>query len=288
MNSSYFNFFPLLALLLVFAGRPVLAEIVTQPVAPGINAKADYLHGDDDRPLLVFMHGFLQTYHFTTVKRLSEALNEDGYSTLSPNLSLGINERVQSLPCEAIHLHSLSDAAQELNYWIDWAINQGHDDIILIGHSAGSIAITAYLYQGSQHQVNKTILISLTHFGPDQPASFETQVLAEKARAVPASRRDELAPYALSFCEKYVTTAENYLSYYDWSSEQVLRALKRSWTDNYIILGSSDQRISDIWTESLQLARGRIIMIDGANHFFDQAHEFDLLETVELILDNDS
>ncbi len=285
MKSYYW---PLLALLLLIVGRPVHADVVAQAVAPGINAKAEYLRGEADQPLLIFMHGFLQTYQFSTVKRLSEALHEGGYSTLSPNLSLAINERVQSLPCEAIHLHALTDAAQELSLWVDWAISRGHDDIILIGHSAGSIAITAYLNQGSQSEVKKTILISLTHFGPDQPASFETEELAQQARAVPAAQRQQLQSYALSFCEKYVTTPDHYLSYYDWSGDKVLQALQRSWTDNYIILGGSDQRISDIWTRSLQLARGRIIMIEGANHFFDQAHEFDLLETVELILDNGS
>ena len=282
------HYWPLLALLLLIVCRPLQAEIVTQTVAPGIKAKAEYLYGEAEQPLLIFMHGFLQTYQFSTVKRLSEALHESGFSILSPNLSLAINERVQSLPCEAIHLHSLTDAAQELSLWVDWGVRRGHDEIILIGHSAGSIAITAYLDQGSQSQVKKTILISLTHFGPDQPASFETVQLARLARAVPLEQRQQLQSYALSFCEKYVTTPDHYLSYYDWSGEKVLQALQRSWTDNYIILGGNDQRISELWTKSLQLARGRIIMIEGANHFFDQAYEFDLLETVELILDNGS
>ena len=81
MKSYYW---PLLALLLLIVGRPVHADVVAQAVAPGINAKAEYLRGEADQPLLIFMHGFLQTYQFSTVKRLSEALHESGYSTLSP------------------------------------------------------------------------------------------------------------------------------------------------------------------------------------------------------------
>lgn len=284
MKSLILSIWVFLSLLIV---QPGFAGQVTLEVAKGINATAEYHQGEPDKPLLLFIHGFLQTYEFSTVYRLSSVFKDEGYAVLSPNLSLAVNNRKKSLACEAIHLHSLTDEAEEILAWVEWAKAKGHNDIILIGHSAGSVSITAYLASHQHPAVNKTILISLTYFGEGRPAAFETEKMAVKARQLVKNNDQQLNDFALSYCKKYITTAAHFLSYYDWSDAKVLQALKRSHTDNYIIVGSNDQRIGKRWLEQLQSVYGNVLVVDGANHFFDQAHEFDLVEAVESILEED-
>lgn len=284
--SKYFRLF-FIYLILSASATNLQAEIVSLQTSKDITATANYRSGDKDKPLLIFIHGFLQTRDFSTVKRLSDTLHESGYSVLSPTLSLGISNRAQSLPCESIHLHSLKTDTDEIDQWVNWGKRAGYREIVLIGHSAGSVNITAYLANGVDPAVNKTVLISLTYYGSGRPAAFETEEYAEQARKMLHDGDNGLGKFALAFCKEYVTTAEDYLSYYDWSSDKILDAIKRTWPENFIIIGSEDERIGQDWVSSLEKASGKIIVIDGASHFFDQTHEFDLADSVEEIIADD-
>jgi pimeloyl-ACP methyl ester carboxylesterase len=112
------------------------ADLVDMQTGPGMTTQAEYRLGDASKPLILFIHGFLQTRDFSTVKRLADALADNGYSTLSPNLSLGISKRARSIPCESIHLHSLDNSAREIALWVEWARANGHDRIVVLGHRA--------------------------------------------------------------------------------------------------------------------------------------------------------
>lgn len=274
----------LLLVFLLFRNDVLYAETVSLKTSRNIFATAEYHPGEAEKPLLIFIHGFLQTRSFSTVARLYDALRDSGYSVLSPTLSLGVSNRAQALPCESIHLHSLSADTDEIDQWVKWAIARGHKDIVLVGHSVGSVNITAYLARNINPEVNKSILISLSYFGPGRAAAFETEQHAQKARDMLKKGDNGLDKFALSFCKDYVTTPENFLSYYDWSDKQVLQAIKLETSENYIIFGSADDRIGKKWVSELQKVSGKIIVIDGASHFFDQSYEFDLLDNVEKIL----
>ncbi len=65
-------------------------------IAPGVTAEADYWPGEADMPAVLILHGFLQTSEFPTVRRLAESLAEEGFSVLTPSLTLGLNRRRQS------------------------------------------------------------------------------------------------------------------------------------------------------------------------------------------------
>jgi len=274
----------LLMVSLLFCSNVLYAETVSLRISKNINSTAEYHTGEADKPLLVFIHGFLQTRNFSTVERLFNALHESGFPVLAPTLSLGISNRAQALPCESIHLHSLNSDADEIDQWVNWARLQGHKEIVLIGHSAGSVNITAYLAQNDHPAVKKTILLSLTYYGPDRPAAFETEEHAQTARNMLQKGDNGLGKFALAFCKEYVSTPENFLSYYDWSDKEILKAINEETAENYIIIGSEDERIKQKWLASLKKASGKIIVIDGASHFFDKSYEFDLLDSVEEIL----
>ena len=133
----------LLTCFFLFLVSTVNAEIISLELNDGKNiAKAEYVKGNSSSPLIILIHGFLQTREFSTITRLAESLVDDEYSVLSPTLSLGISDRVQSLSCEAIHVHSIDDEVDEINQWVAWAESQGYENIILIGHSAGATAVS--------------------------------------------------------------------------------------------------------------------------------------------------
>lgn len=274
----------IIGFLLLLTSFSSQSEIVTTQITPSIKANAEYRSDDASGPLLIFLHGFLQTRDFSTVRRLSNALYDNGYSVLSVNLSLGISDRRSSLPCESIHLHTLQDDSNEIKHWVNWAKQKGHKDIILVGHSAGSVSISAYLASHFDPVVKKTILISLTYYGPGRPAANEKVIHAEKAQKMLAENNQQISDFALNYCKKYITTAAAFMSYYNWTKNHIIDALVNSTSENYVIIGAGDQRIDKAWIDELQTAKAHVTLIDEANHFFDMTHEFDLVDSVEAIL----
>ncbi len=274
--------------LLLLLSAPMHAETVRLEMPGNLVATAELMSGEADKPLLLFVHAFLQTRDFPTGKRLAESLNEEGYPTLSPTLTLGISERRSSLPCESLHLHSIDQEATEIARWIDWAMQEGYGNIQLVGHSAGSVSIVAYLDQYAERipeAVRKAILISLTHYGPGRPAAFETEELEKQARRLLQQGENDPADFALAFCEKYPTRPGDYLSYLKYSASRVQKIIADTPVETHVVLGSKDFRIGKAWIDQLKNNSARVHIIDGANHFFDQSHEFDLLDVISELIE---
>ncbi|MEW8507142.1 MAG: alpha/beta fold hydrolase [Candidatus Thiodiazotropha sp.] len=255
-------------------------EIVHQQLESGIAVNAEYLDTDDQAPPILILHGFLQTRDFFTVRRLGEALHEAGYRILLPNLSLGINNRRQSLACEAIHNHSMEQDTDEIALWVEWLQKKTGEPITLIGHSSGSLNLLAYLDRFRDSPVAQSLLISLIAFGQG-PIAKES--LEEKRRAETdlLKSKDTISRYRLAYCDHYASTAGFYLSYLAWDPQRVLQAISDMNSKPTIIFGGDDNRLSPDWKPRLQSLGTHIVEIDGANHFFDHSHEFDLLDSIE-------
>jgi len=254
-----------LSLLLMSSAR---AELVFSEVRPGITAGANYTSGDPDAPPVLILHGFLQTHEFYTVRRLHESLAESGYTVLSPTLSLGIDKRKQSLDCEAIHTHDLYEDVEEIDHWVKWLNGKHGKPVVLIGHSAGGVVMTRYLESNPEASVAHSILVSLSYLRGE-----------DKGR-----RTGPLGEYKLGFCETYPSPPAAYRSYVEWGAEKMLLALRNAASRVSVILGSADERIRKDWRDLLSSSEVQITNVDGANHFFDSEHEFDLLDAVEELL----
>lgn len=268
-------------LLLQLAVQPAVAGSARMhlDVAPGVVAEAEYWPGSADRAAILVLHGFLQTHDFPTVRRLAEALADEGYNVLLPTLSLGVDRRRQSLPCEAIHLHSLEADVAELAAWSRWLVERAGKPPVLIGHSVGGVQLTALLDTHRELQFAGLILISLAEFdaeqNPEQLASLRARATADLARDPNA-----VAAYALSYCKRYVTTPAGLLSYLAWDSARLQDVLLRLNQPVTVIFGLSDDRIDAAWLASLGDAGVALRAVAGADHFFSSTHEFDLLDEV--------
>ena len=268
-----------LVCLLLAGHAPAGSALVTLTLDDGRIAEAEYWPGETQRPSVIVLHGFLATRDFPTVRRLAEALADEGHSVLLPTLSLGLDRRRQSVACEAIHTQSMQHDVAELRRWVEWMREHGGGAPAVIGHSAGGVQVTAMVDHFRDLHASRTVLISLSYFGEEQGAAMFT-TLRERAQRDLASMPEGVHPYALSYCKEYVTTPAALLSYLEWDKGRMTAALASSSVPVTVIYGSNDKRIDAEWLESLSGGGVTVRMVDGANHFFDLAHELDLLDEV--------
>lgn len=273
----------LLALALPASGIAGSARMAIS-VGPGLTAEAEYWPGEAGKPAILILHGFLVTREFSTVRRLAEALADEGYSVLTPTLSLGLNRRQQSLACEAMHTHSMEQDLAELRAWVRWLRERSGKAPVLVGHSAGGVQLAALVTGQPPVEVAGAVLVSLSYFGEEQGAE-EVERLRARALADQAARGEAMRHYALTYCHRYVTTPANLLSYLDWDRDRLREALLRSPVAVTVIYGDRDQRIDLAWIEELRQGGVSVRAVAGANHFFDLAHEFDLLDEVVASID---
>lgn len=254
-------------------------------IAPDLVAEAEYWPGEADMPAILILHGFLQTREFPTVHRLAESLADEGFSVLTPSLTLGLSHRRQSLACEAIHTHDMEQDVAELNAWVVWLSDHAGKAPIVVGHSTGGVHVAAMLDLDTAAPVAKAVLVSTAAFGEFEDGE---DVAAARLRANAAAERGEteIGTYPLGFCTDYVTTPEAYLSYLAWDHDRLQAVLIRSEVPVTVLFGEKDERIRRDWLEDLRAGGVDTRGVPGAGHFFDLAHEFDLFdEMVEVIVE---
>jgi len=254
-------------------------NVVEARLPGGKTVSASYLSGKKDKPALLVLHGFLQTRHFPTVVGVTEAVSPAGYASLAPSLSLGISGRAKSLPCEAVHTHSLQDDADEVAFWVRWLEKKGYARVILVGHSYGNLQLLAYLERNPSPAVKQVLMISLTDVERKQSARQRAAVAADLRSSV-ARGSQALVEAEIGHCRKYVSPPAPLLSYMSITRDSILASLAHSPVPAEVIMGSKDDRMGPDWVDKL-VSHGLVVrVIPGASHFFDNQYEFDLQEAV--------
>jgi pimeloyl-ACP methyl ester carboxylesterase len=265
---------------LLFWGNGVFAAPVESMLKNGVIATADYRTGSADKPAVILIHGFMQTRHSPPMNRLADALADSGYAVLVPTLSLGISRRTRSLPCEAAHRHTLQDEASELGHWVDWLVAQhGRRKIAIIGHSTGSQGVLAYLTGTPGGAVKKGILTSLG------PIFIDNQEFDKTDKSPEARAETGLKKFTLAYCKKnYVAPPSAYLSYAERRDDRLLDEVGAIKIPVNMIIGGKDQLYSPGWASRLRNSKLKVTVIEGAGHFYDGEHEFDLFDRVQKML----
>ncbi len=269
---------------LIVISTPGLAEGLRLASPDGQPLNAEYQPGDTKRPAILVLHGFLQTREFLTTQSIINGLSNVGNAILSPNLSLGVPDRRQSMQCQAPHQNTFEGDLREIDLWVQWLRQQGYPSVIIVGHSWGSQHGLGYADAYPKTPIAALVNISLVR--TEQSAQvIAQQTVAAKTRMT--QQDAALKPYALSFCKEYMAKPESYLSYARWSDAHVLDVLahlKQRRVPIYIVLGSQDNRSDSAWVKALRVRAKEVVVIDGANHFFSSLHEFELNDRLEAIL----
>jgi len=252
------------------------AAVIIQDIRPGIRASASYQVGERNKPAILLLHGFLQTREFPTVATLASGLHDAGYTVLSPTLSLNIPTRSQNLGCEAVHKHSLDDDTEEIARWVSWLNNQGHQSIVLVGHSFGSLQLLAYLADRPDPSVKAYLGISLFEA---KIGTADRRALIESLEARADREPRALVSHPLSFCQKYISTPRDLLSYVRWDQARTLAALRQSPVENWLIMGNADRIRDHNWLIALKHLGSQVAVIPGGNHYMDRKHALDRKST---------
>jgi esterase/lipase len=252
-----------------------------------VNASAEYLRGEPHKHAVLVLHGFMTTRNFNTVQSLVNELSDSGYTVLAPTLSLGIDNRNASIPCDAIHTHTWDDDLAEIAFWVNWLVKEGFDSIILVGHSTGSLQLVSYVAGKPASQVKEVVATSLVNIRRYTDPDTASREIADATRLA-AMPTPPLSSYHLVFCDNFTATPASYLSYINWTHQRVLDTLRKVKVPVEIIMGGDDRRFSGDWITALQQTGTRVRVIKGASHFFDATHEFDLLDQVQRAIDDAS
>jgi alpha-beta hydrolase superfamily lysophospholipase len=275
----------ILTSLLLFTGiasGTLQAGQIDEELADGIRVNAIYEPAEPGKPVVLLIHPLQQTYHFSTIAGLADNLTDNGYGLLTPNLSLGISNRKQSLECEAIHSHTLDKDIDEIGFWINWLKRTTDSPIVAMGHSTGALQVLGYR---DDAQLQSMILISLVTIGPFGAAAIDTAQLEMALTDRQQGNPNRLGQYKFSYCNNYVTTRDTYLDLATWDDEKVSAQLRGVTIPVHIILADEDYAQHDRWLSNLELPNLQVHRIEGGNHFFSGTREFELHDKVIEILE---
>ena len=265
--------------LIQFVNLAQASSTIESRLANGVMVTAEYQEGDAALPAVLIIHGFLQTRNYLTVNSLITSLADNGYTVLAPTLSLGIQQRKQSLACGAIHTHTMDDDIAEINYWVQWLIKQNHQNIVLLGHSYGSLQILVYYQKEKNPAIKKIVATSLVDV-EHVLGTANAQAQYEAALKRLSEGDQSLGEYKISYCKQYLSPHSAFISYAVWSKQKIIDTLKHIPVPVEVILGSKDDRMGKDWPDLVKNTGAKVTLIEGANHFFDASFEFDLLDLV--------
>lgn len=265
---------PLLALLF---SSTLHAEIVTLTLPNSLVARADFRPGKPEKPAVLLLHGFLQTLDSPSVSRLANNLSSEGYTVLTPTLTLGVTYRSQSVACEAINHHTVADGEAEIKAWVDWLKARKARQIVLGGHSLGNAYILSYLTNSPDNAISKFIGISIVE-GSLKAGEQARSGLINRLRGKAASGDREIVEEQFTYCQKFRATPNCLLSYMEWGPDRILSSINKTRIPVTMIMGSKDDRLGADWLDRLKKTRAKVVLIQGANHFMDGQYEFDLMD----------
>ncbi|WEJ62018.1 alpha/beta hydrolase [Thiomicrorhabdus lithotrophica] len=282
----------IISVLLSFSSLSYAQTISHHIKSVNIEAEADYLSADIDKPAVIIIHGFLTTNKFHTIGSMAKALQDEGFSTLTPTLTLDINKRKSSIKCNSVHTHTLEKDVLEIKEWVEWLKSKGHKKVIVVGHSSGSQELLEYLNKYPSPTIKGAVFTSLFYLSGKELGTLENEIVF--AEDLLAKKENRPSKYSFLFCKNnYFATPESYLSYMKLDRNYVLSLLENLKVPSYTIMGSADKRylsVGENWLNDLENTGTNLITVEGANHFFSSEHEFDLqdhlVEIIKQLSDN--
>lgn len=275
--------------LLTAIPKPIYAGAVNQTI-PGLNltAEADYTQGDSTLPAVLILHGFLTTHHFHTVQTIKQAFEQAGYSTLAPTLTLNVDRRREFLQCNALHTHTLENDLLEIDFWIQWLKQQGHEKVVLVGHSSGSQTLLHFLAQKNHPDIALGLFTSLFFMNGPEMGTREAEL--QSAQKALQTGDNSASKYHFLFCQNnYFATPESFLSYQKLDRTTVLSHLTNLDLPHYTLMGEEDKRYQNVgseWLVQLKATGTQLQVIPKANHFFASDSAQALQEAVIRIADS--
>ncbi len=284
-------------LLVLTAGTPASAfEVRLGHGALNLRATLELAAGKSlAEGLLILVHGTMGHRDMEVMRLVRRTLVERGHSTLAINLSLGVDAREGMFDCAVPSRHRAEDALTEIDAWVQWARDQGAGRLGLVGFSRGGQQAAWYAAQTGQLHLARLVLLAPTfaadaanayapRFGaPLEPLLQRAQALEQQGRA------DELlAGVGFLNCESTSVSAGALLSYYrparDAEPDATLRRVR---VPTLLVVAGADAIVPDLPTRvaaSLDNNLIRMVVVDGADHFFRDLYGEDAADAIDAFL----
>lgn len=280
--------------------QSVLAEPVAEEVTleyQGLRLNALYQKGEDG-PVILILHGTLGHNEMDVLKGIRGVFAEEGVATLAVNLSLGVDNRHGMYDCATPHRHQHRDALLEVQQWINWLKQKGHNTIVLFGHSRGGNQIAMYLADNPDPAVKAGVLLAPMLETPDSIAAAYKKrfgmsvdgVLTQARELVGNGKGDQMMDkVGLLYCEPGKTSAASFVSYYsDDPGFYTPRLFKKINRPLLVIEGTADDVVTGLG-DAFAAAETRddqeLVSVEGADHFFRDLYAYDVAEAVTDFLD---
>lgn len=143
-------------------------DLVRAETKDGLLLRGLYVAGDKNKPAVIHIHGFQGDFYTQEfVKKIAEKLHENNTAFISvQNRGTGIeSELYTNAPgygrTGGSSYELLEEAYIDIDAWIEFLVKEGYREIILQGHSLGTMKITRYLIEGKhKDKVKKLILLA--------------------------------------------------------------------------------------------------------------------------------
>ncbi|MEO5337830.1 MAG: alpha/beta hydrolase [Magnetospirillum sp. WYHS-4] len=283
-------------LLVLAAVLPASAEEAVLPYK-NLNLLADVQFSGGKERVVLILHGSLSHNRMKTVADLQKLLAAKGFSTLAPNLSLGIDRRQGAFDCAAEHRHRHTDALDELGAWMDWLGKQGVKDVALLGFSRGGDQAAWFAAEKGHALLKRLVLVgpmTWTWESAVKPLDARQKMMIveslKRAKGAVAAGRPETLFKDLRFlhCDKARVAADTLVSYYDPAETRrdtpgLLATLKLPFL---VVAASQDQILPDLLPrlKAMPEARDRLAVVEGADHFFNDIFAEEAVDAIAAFL----
>lgn len=282
------------------AASPVASEEIKLPRA-GLTLNANLEPAQDDwqtGTVVLITHGTLAHNGMEIITTLQDLLAEQGLTSLAPNLSLGLDDRHGMYDCTVPHTHRHTDALDEISAWLDWLKAQGVQRVVLAGHSRGGAQTAWFSAERPDPVVKGVVLVAPATWTEsyainDYRKRFDTElgpVLKRAGELVAAGKGTEwLEDTGFIYCPGAKVQAQAFVSYH--APEPRLDApglLDKIEVPVLVFAGTLDDVVPDVAEKVAPRADGeriRLVVIDGADHFFRDLNADELVEYAKVFTD---
>lgn len=259
----------------------------------------------DSKTAVLHIHGFEGNFyenHFVHVLADTFSSNKIPFlavNTRGNNTTTYINTTDGKEVTIGAHLELLHEAYRDIDAWIEFLLDKGYEDIVLCGHSLGTIKAVRYLFEGTHiDRVKKLILLApfdKTSWINKKSHGHWQEYLKIAQEKVAEGKGEERIP------ADWDASPYSYQTYVSWNEDTELSKMFDFYNKNYhfpvlkkitvptkIVVGSIDpafhpsnsdnpQEAMDVLLKNIPNSQGKLIK--GAVHSF-APHEQIMAEAV--------
>lgn len=226
--------------------------------------------------VLILTHGTLAHNKMELIDTLQTLLVDYGISTLSINLSLGIDNRESAMyDCAIPASHKQEDALAEIDAWQNWLDEQGAGPRLVMGHSRGGNQTAQYTLAHPDRVDAQILLAPATWSYESSIAGYKTNYGQdiEQILANSESMNDDaiIDGASILYCEGSGAQVGSLRSYYaNNPNYDTPTVLSQTDTPTLVLAGSLDTVVADLPERMGDLNKDNVefIIIEDADHFF--------------------